>query len=69
MVTHVVAKEVVPWPAELVAAEAKVMLVTSEANLEVELGHGAVVLQLLPLWTWGDHARVDGLFDQRPTNT
>lgn len=69
LVTRVVAKEIVSRPAELVAAEAKVMLVAPHAHLEVELSHGAVVLQLLPLGTGGDHAGVGGLLNQRPANT
>lgn len=65
MVALVVAEEVVPRAAELVAAEAVVVLVAAEADLEVELGHGAVVLQALPPPAGVDHPRVDGLLDQR----
>jgi len=68
VVTVVVAEEVVPRAAELVAAEAVVVLVAAEAHLEVELGHGAVVLQVLPLAAGVDHPRVDGLLDRRPAD-
>lgn len=68
MVALVVAEEVVPRAAELVAAEAVVVLVAAEADLEVELSHGAVVLQALPLAAGVDHPRVDGLLDQRPAD-
>lgn len=63
MVTLKVAKEVIAGAAELVAAEAVVVLVTAEADLEVELGHDAVVLQALPLAAGVDHSRVDGFLD------
>ncbi len=66
MVTLIVAEEVVSWAAELVAAEAVVVLVAAEADLEVELGHGAVVLQALPLPAGVDHPRVDGFLDHCP---
>lgn len=59
------AKEVVAWAAELVTAKAVVMLITAEADLEVELGHDAVVLQALPLAAGVDHPRVDCLLDNR----
>ena len=63
MVAGVVAEELVAWPAELVAAHAVVVLVAGDADLEVELRHGAVVPQRLPLPVWVDHARVDRLLD------
>lgn len=68
MVALVVAEEVVPWAAELVAAEAVVVLVAAEADLEVKLSHGAIVLQALPLAAGVDHPRVDGLLDQCPAD-
>lgn len=69
VVALVVAEEVVARAAELVAAEAVVVLVADEADLEVELGRGAVVLQALPLTAGVDHPRVDGSLDQRRANT
>lgn len=63
VITLIVAKEVVPWSAELVAAKAIVVLVTAEADLELELSHRAVVIQSLPLPAGVDHPRVDGFLD------
>ena len=58
VVAGVVAEEFVPGPAELVAAEAVVVLVTADPDLVLELGHGAVVRQLLPVGARVDHARM-----------
>ena len=69
MVALVVAEEVVPRPAEFVAAEAVVVLIAHEADLEVELSHGAVVLQALPLPARVDHPGVEGLLYHCPTHT
>lgn len=63
MVALIVAEEVVSWAAELVAAEAVVMLVAAEADLEVELSHDTVVLQALPLSAGVDHPWVDGFLN------
>lgn len=68
MVALIVAEEVVPRAAELVTAEAVVVLVAAQADLEVELSRGAVVLQALPLPAGVDHPRVDGFLDQRPAD-
>lgn len=56
VVTGVVAKELISWAAELVAAEAVVVVVTADPDLVLKLGYGAVVSQLLPLVTGVDHA-------------
>lgn len=68
VVALVVAEEVVSRAAELVAAEAVVVLVAAEADLKVELSHGAVVLQALPLPAGVDHPRVHGFLNHRPTD-
>lgn len=58
LVTGVMSKELVTWPAELVAAKAIVVFITGDPDLVLKLGDGAVVGQLLPLSIWVDHARV-----------
>lgn len=63
VVTGVVAKELVPWSAELVAAEAVVVLVTADPDLVLELADGAVVSEFLPVGAGIDHPRVGGLFN------
>ena len=62
-VARVVSEEVVPGPAELVAAEAVVVLVAAHPDLVLELGHPPVVRQLLPGDRGVDHARVRGHLD------
>lgn len=69
VVAGVVAEELVPRPAELVAAEAVVVLVAADPDLVLELGHEAVVHQLLPVRAGVDHAGVRGLLDQFPVGT
>lgn len=69
MVALVVAKEVVSWAAELVAAEAVVVLVAAEADLEVELSHDTVVLQALPLPAGVDHPWVDSFLNNWTADT
>ena len=68
MVALIVSEEVVSRAAELVAAEAVVMFVAAESDLEVELSHGAVVLQALPLPARVDHPGVDGFLNHRPAD-
>lgn len=63
VVTVKVAEEVVSRPAEFVAAEAVVVLVAADADLVLELGHDAVVLQSLPLSARVDHPRLHGPLD------
>lgn len=63
LVAGVVGEEVVPGPAELVAAEAVVMLGAGDADLVLEVGDPRVVLQRLPLPAGVDHARVRRLLD------
>lgn len=59
VIAGIVAEKVISGPTELVAAEAKVMLIAGHPNLVLELSHGAIVLQELPLTVWVDHARLD----------
>lgn len=63
LVAGVVSEEVVSGPAELVAAEAVVMLCARHADLVLEVGNPHVVLQGLPLPAGVDHARVGRLLD------
>lgn len=63
VVTVKVAEEVVSRPAEFVAAEAVVVVVAADADLVLELGHDAVVLQSLPLSARVDHPRLHGPLD------
>lgn len=60
------ADEVTAGPAVLVAAEAVVVLFARDPDLVVELGHVAVVGQLLPWMVGVDHARVQGPFNDLP---
>lgn len=66
VVARVMPKELVPGPAELVAAEAVVVLVAGDPDLVLELGDVAVAAQLLPVRAGVDHARVRGFLDQLP---
>lgn len=59
MVAGVVSEELVARAAELVAAEAVVVVVAGDPDLILELGHGTVVLQALPLTVRIDHAGQD----------
>lgn len=59
VIADIVAEEVISGPTELIAAEAEVVLVAGHPNLVLELSHGAVVFQDLPLTVWVDHARLD----------
>ncbi len=59
VIAGMMAEEVISGPTELIAAEAEVVLVAGHPNLVLELSHGAVVLQDLPLTVWVDHARLD----------
>ena len=63
VVTGVVAEELVARPAELVAAETVIVLVAGDPDLVLELGHGPVVLQALPLPVRVDHAGLDRPLD------
>lgn len=63
VVAGVMAEELVPRPAELVAPEAVVVLVAADSNLVLELSHQSVVSQLLPVRAGVDHARVRGFLD------
>lgn len=67
LVTGVMSKELVTWPAELVAAKAVVVFITGDPDLVLKLGDGAVVGQLLPLSIWVDHARVVRFLDELST--
>lgn len=58
-----VGEEVVSGPAELVAAEAVVVLGAGHADLVLEVRDPRVVLERLPLPAGVDHARVRGLLD------
>lgn len=69
VVARVMPEELVPGAAELVAAEAVVVLVAADPDLVLELGHGAVVGQLLPVRAGVDHAGVRGFLDQLPICT
>lgn len=62
-------EELVPGPAELVAAEAVVVLVTADPDLVLELGHGTVVCELLPVRAGVDHPGVRGFLYQLPICT
>lgn len=63
LVAGVVGEEVVPGPAELVAAEAVVVLGAGDADLVLEVRGARVVLECLPLPAGVDHARVRRLLD------
>lgn len=58
LVTGVMSKELVTWPAELVAAKAVVVFIAGDPDLVLKLSDGAVVGPSLPLSIWVDHARV-----------
>lgn len=63
LVAGIVAEEVVSGPAELVAAEAIVVVVTGHTDLVLKVGHPRVLLQRLPLAAGVDHARVGSLLN------
>lgn len=69
VVTCVMPEELIPGPTKLVAAEAVVVLVTADPDLVLELGHGAVVGQLLPMRAGVDHAGVRGFLYHLPICT
>lgn len=69
VVTVIVAEEVVSWPAEFVAAEAVVVIVASDTDFILELGHATVVFQRLPLSARVDHPRLHGPLDHLTTAT
>lgn len=69
VVARIMPKELVSGPAELVAAEAVVVLVAADPDLVLELSDRAVVSQLLPVWTWVDHPRMRGFLYQLPIRT
>lgn len=56
VIAGIVAEEVISGPTELIAAEAKVVLIAGHPNLVLKLSYGAVVFQNLPLTVWVDHA-------------
>lgn len=66
VVACVMPEELIAGPTELVAAEAIIVLVTDDPDLILELGHGAVVSQLLPLRAGVDHAGMRGFLYQPP---
>lgn len=63
LITGVVSKEVVPWPAKLVAAKAIIMLITRDSNLVLKMSNTRILLQGLPLPAGVDHSRVRSFFD------
>lgn len=63
MITDVVTEKVIPGSTKLITAEAEVMFITGDPNLVLELSHGAVVLQNLPLTVWVDHTGLHCLLD------
>lgn len=56
-------KEVVSGSAELIAAEAVVIVIAGHADLILKVGNPSVLLQGLPLPAGVDHARVRRLFN------
>lgn len=69
VVACVMPEELIPGPTKLVAAEAVVVFITADSYLVFELGHGAVVSQLLPIRAGVDHAGVRGFLYQPPVCT
>lgn len=63
LVTGVVSEEVISGSAELVAAEAVVMLCTGHTDLVLKVRNSRVVFQGLPLPAGIDHARVGSLLN------
>lgn len=62
-------KELVTWPAELVAPEAVVVFKAGHPDLVLKLGDGAIMGEPLPLSIWVDHARVVRFLDELSTFT
>lgn len=60
VVAGVMAEELVPGPAKLVATKAVVVLVADDPDLVLKLRHRSVMRQLLPLWAGVDHSRMGG---------
>lgn len=56
-------EEVVSGSAELIAAEAVIIVITGDADLILKVGHPRVLLQGLPLPAGVDHARMRSLFN------
>lgn len=56
-------KEVISWPAELVASKAIVVLITDHTNLILKVSYPCILLQRLPLAARVDHTRVRSLFN------
>lgn len=69
VVAGVMSKELVSGPAELVAAETVVVLITADPDLVIKLGYGAVVGQLLPMGAGVDHAGMRGFLYHLPICT
>lgn len=67
LVTGVMSKELVTWPAELVASKAIVVFIAGYPDLVLKLGDRAVMGQPLPLSIWVDHARVGRFLDELST--
>lgn len=67
LVTGVMSKELVTWPAELVASKAVVVFIAGYPDLVLKLGDRAVMGQPLPLSIWVDHARVGCFLDELST--
>lgn len=63
VITGVVTEKIIPGSTKLITAEAEVMFITGDPNLVLELSHGAVVFQNLPLTVWVDHARLHCFLD------
>lgn len=63
LVAGIMSKEVVSGSAELIAAEAVVIVIAGHADLILKVGNPSVLLQGLPLPAGVDHARVRRLFN------
>lgn len=65
LVTGVVAKEVVPGPAELVAGGTVVVLITAHSDLQLQVCHVAAEVQALPAVLRVDHASMGHPLNQQ----
>lgn len=63
LVAGIMPEEVVSGSAELIAAEAVVIVIAGDADLILKVGHPRVLLQGLPLPAGVDHARMRSLFN------
>ena len=64
VVAGVMPEELVPGTAKLVAAKAVVVLVAEDPDLVLELRHGSVMGELLPLGAGVDHSRMGSFLYQ-----